>query len=150
MIETPHPRLVGAVLAMGTALVLGSAARWISLRQATIETRRKRMASLATWWVLAAILGAATMTGVAGICCLLGLASGIAVWEFARMLGAAEEGADCRIGAGLVILVALGHYVAIVAGVPIEQLMRWQWGLMLILAVGYLLAGRTARITKHD
>ena len=137
MIQTPHSRVVLAVLVLGIALAVGSVARWASLRGAPDATKKKRMASLATWWVLAVILGSATLAGIVGISLLLCLASLVAVWELGRLVSTT----DGRIGTGLVATFAVLHYVALVRGASVGQLMGLQWALMLVLAMIYLIRG---------
>lgn len=91
MINAPDPALYWTLAALFLALVAGSIARFIALRNATPERRQQRLASLRTWWMLAILLSAGMLLGRLGICILLGAASCIAWFEITRMFGARPE-----------------------------------------------------------
>ena len=53
MITTPEPALLWAIAVLMGSLLTGTIVRFVALRNAAEETRRKRLASLRTWWMLA-------------------------------------------------------------------------------------------------
>lgn len=85
MITAPQPGLYWAIAILLGSLALGSIARFIALRTAEAETRKKRLASLRTWWLLALAVSASLLVGRLGICLLLGVASCVAWSEITRM-----------------------------------------------------------------
>jgi phosphatidate cytidylyltransferase len=87
MITTPSPSLLWMLHALAVSMVLGSIARWFSLRHATPTLRHQRLASLRTWWILAIVAGIAILAGRLGICLLLLVASVVAFREYASLLG---------------------------------------------------------------
>jgi len=129
MIAAPEPALYWAILALGTGLAAGSVARVIALRNAEEVTRRQRLASLRSWWMLAILLSAAVLAGRIGICLLLCAASCIAWFEITRMT--APRSADrlaIRAGYGLIIV----NYLLILLG--------WVSLFSIFLPVGGLIA----------
>lgn len=91
MITLPTTTLLWLLGALLAALVAGSAARFVSLRNADQTLRRKRLASLRTWWILAIIWGGCLLAGRLGVCLLLTVASLIAFYEYAGLLGIRES-----------------------------------------------------------
>ncbi len=75
-----------AVVALLLALACGSLIRLVVTRRDAPEIRRERLASLRTWWILAAILSTALLLGPWGVCGMLALASGLAIRELVRIL----------------------------------------------------------------
>ncbi|MEX2468185.1 MAG: phosphatidate cytidylyltransferase [Pseudohongiellaceae bacterium] len=91
MITASPSALYWALAALFISLVLGSIARFISLRNAEAELRRKRLLSLRTWWMLALAVSAALLAGRPGICMLLAAASCTGWYEITRMLAPRPE-----------------------------------------------------------
>ena len=54
----PEPALFRILAAILAALVAASVVRFIALRNEDEKIRRKRLASLRTWWILAAFMSA--------------------------------------------------------------------------------------------
>jgi phosphatidate cytidylyltransferase len=113
MMTAPDPALYWILAILFSALVIGSIARFVALRNADESKRRKRLASLRTWWMLAIFMSAGLLAGKIGICILLGTASCIGWHEFTRMSSARPEDRVAIIaGYGLIIV----NYLAIMAG----------------------------------
>jgi phosphatidate cytidylyltransferase len=87
MITTPPSSLLWMLNALAVSMVIGSVARWISLRHANPSVRHQRLASLRTWWILAIVVGSAILAGRLGVCLLLLIASVVAFHEYAALLG---------------------------------------------------------------
>ncbi|NNC87255.1 MAG: phosphatidate cytidylyltransferase, partial [Akkermansiaceae bacterium] len=87
----PSPTLLWTIAAIATSLVGGTIVRVIGLRKAEADLRRKRFASLRTWWIIAIVLSAALLAGRPGVCLLLGAASLLAIREYAVLLGIGNE-----------------------------------------------------------
>jgi phosphatidate cytidylyltransferase len=105
MIEPPHPTVLWTIAATFAALVVGTAARFLGLRKADPELRRKRFASLRTWWLLALVWSGAFLLGRLGACALLGFASILAFREYATLLGLRDkERPAVWMGYGLAVL----------------------------------------------
>ena len=113
MIDTIDPSLYWVPVALFSSLIVGSIARFIALRNAEETLRRKRLASLRTWWLLAIAVSGALLAGRVGICLLLGVASCVAWFEFTRVYGAriADKPA-IRAGYGLIAI----NYLLILSG----------------------------------
>ena len=85
-------------------IAVGSVARVIGLRHAEEARRRKRLASLRTWWILTIVLCGGLLAGVAGVCLLLIAASCIAWREYTAMLGVrSHDQLAIRAGYGFVL-----------------------------------------------
>lgn len=127
--------MVGAVFA---ALAAGSAIRFFSLRKAEAELRRKRLASLRTWWMIAVVVAGCLLAGRAGICLLLAAAGIVAFREYATLLGVRETEhplivATYGIAVLNYLLILFGQASAFVVFVPV--------GGLAIIAVLQLLRG---------
>jgi len=104
MITAPQTALVWAIFMLLGSLVIGTIARFIALRSASEETRRKRFASLRTWWMLAIAVSAALLLGRLGVCLLLAVASCIAWKEITGMAGLrAVDHSAIRAGYALIV-----------------------------------------------
>ena len=115
MISAPEPALVSAIAALMGAMVAGTIARFIGLRHSSAETRKKRFASLRTWWMLSIAVSLGLLAGRLGITVLLGAASCIAWFEITKMFGArAADRPAIRAGYALIIL----NYLVILTGTP--------------------------------
>ena len=66
MIATPSPTLLWMLAPSSASLVAGSVVRFVGLRKADDELRRKRFASLRTWWIIALVVGGCLLAGRAG------------------------------------------------------------------------------------
>ncbi len=107
------PNLYWVPIALFSSLIIGSIARFIALRNAEAELRRKRLSSLRTWWLLAIAVSAALLAGRPGICLLLTVASCVAWFEFTRVYGARNADKPA-IGAGYGLIVI--NYLLILSG----------------------------------
>jgi len=104
MTTAAEPALLWAIAILFGSLCIGSIIRFIALRNAETATRKKRLASLRTWWMLAALVSVGLLFGRLGICLLL-LGASCAAWnELTRMLGPREED-RLAIHAGYVLIV---------------------------------------------
>lgn len=113
MITAPEPALYWTLIAIFASLIVGSIVRFIALRNAEATKRRKRLASLRTWWMLAAAVSAGLLAGRLGICLLLAAASCIAWFEITRLPGArSEDRLAIRAGYGLIVI----NYLLILFG----------------------------------
>lgn len=74
-----------------TSLSVGSLLRLWSLRNKDSGLRRKRLASLRTWWILAAALSLAVLGGHIGMVLLFTAASLTGWWEFSRLYSSRSE-----------------------------------------------------------
>ena len=87
MIPPPHPALLWVLGATFAALGGGSIARLVALRNAEESLRRRRLASLRTWWMITGIVGASLLAGRPGVCLLLAVASCVGWHEWTALLG---------------------------------------------------------------
>jgi phosphatidate cytidylyltransferase len=137
-ITTPDPALYPVLAALFASLVLGSIVRFIRLRNAEQALRRKRLASLRTWWMLAAAVSAGLLAGRLGICLLLTAASCIAWFEITRMFGARDQD-RLAIRAGYVLIVI--NYLIILMGSVSLFVVFLPLSSFIVLAVLLLLRG---------
>ncbi|MDH3581301.1 MAG: phosphatidate cytidylyltransferase [Hyphomicrobiales bacterium] len=113
MITAPEPALYWTILALIAGLAAGSIIRVIALRNAEEDTRRQRLASLRSWWILAILVSVAVLAGRIGICLLLSGVSCIAWFEFTRMIGTRnEDRLAIRTGYGLIVV----NYLLVLLG----------------------------------
>jgi phosphatidate cytidylyltransferase len=113
MITAPDPALYWILTAIFATLTVGSIVRFIALRNAEETKRRKRLASLRTWWMLAAFMSTGLLAGRLGICLLLSAASCIAWFEITEMFGARPQDRPAiRAGYGLIVI----NYLLILSG----------------------------------
>ena len=138
VIMADEPALYWAIIALFASLVAGSIARFIALRNSEEVIRRKRFASLRTWWMLAIILSAGLLAGRVGICLLLACASCIAWYEITRIIGArAEDKIAIRAGYGLIVI----NYLLILFESPALFVIFLPLGSFIVLAVVLLIKG---------
>ena len=138
MIQPPDPALYWVAGATFATLAVGSVARIIGLRQSEEARRRKRLASLRTWWILAAVVTGALLIGPLGITVLLAAASCVAWWEFTTMLDPSPRDRPAiGAGYGLVIL----HYLLVLTQPPSLFVIALPLTSRLVMAVFLLLAG---------
>jgi phosphatidate cytidylyltransferase len=99
--------------ALFSVLLIGSAVRLalIWLRPAAQGTTR--IASLRTWWILAAGLALAIVSGLAGVCILMAVASWLGLSEYRRFVGRQES---ARIASAMLFLTIPLVYCAIYLG----------------------------------
>jgi phosphatidate cytidylyltransferase len=129
--------MLGATFA---ALVCGSVVRFIALRNTEEALRRKRLASLRTWWCIALVISGGLLAGRLGVCVLMGGASILALREYAALLGIRDEErpavyAACGIAVANYLLILFGQGAAFLVFVPV--------GGLGILAVLQLIRGRS-------
>ena len=105
MITAPDPALYRILTAIFATLTVASIVRFIALRNAEETKRRKRLASLRTWWMLAAFMSAGLLAGRLGVCLLLSAVSCIAWFEITEMFGARPQDRPAiRAGYGLIVI----------------------------------------------
>jgi phosphatidate cytidylyltransferase len=138
LLASPTPGLLRMIGVIFAALAAGSVIRFVSLRNADAELRRKRFASLRTWWVVAAVVAGCLLAGRAGICVLLAAAGIVAFREYAGLLGVRETE---RPAVYAVYGIAVLHYVLILLGQASAFLVFVPLGGLLILAVLQLVRG---------
>jgi phosphatidate cytidylyltransferase len=138
MITAPEPALYWTLAALFGSLVIGSLVRFIALRNTEETRRRKRFASLRTWWMLAILLSAGLLLGRLGICLLLGTASCIAWFEITRLPGARAED-RLAIGSGYALIVM--NYLLILFGAASLFVVFLPLAAMLVFAVSLLISG---------
>jgi phosphatidate cytidylyltransferase len=85
-------------------------ARFIGLRNKEESFRKKRLASLRTWWILTLVVGGGLLAGRLGVCLLLAVASLIAFREYSRVLGIQKTERPALIAA---YVIAVLNYVLI-------------------------------------
>ncbi|MGD8340216.1 MAG: phosphatidate cytidylyltransferase [Gammaproteobacteria bacterium] len=130
--------LIWMIAMVFAALAVGSAIRFLSLRKAEEELRRKRFASLRTWWIVAFVVAGCLLAGRAGIALLLAAAGIIAFREYASLLGVSETE---RPAIYTVYGIAVLHYLLILFGQASAFLVFVPLGGLVILAVLQLLRG---------
>ncbi|MFM1896188.1 MAG: Phosphatidate cytidylyltransferase [Pseudomonadota bacterium] len=111
--NAPVTEILWAIAGLLAALTGGTAVRLFALRNSEPELRRKRLASLRTWWILALLVSAALLLGKPGIGLLLATASCIGWQEITRLyLPRHEDRHAIRAGYGLILI----HYALVVLG----------------------------------
>jgi phosphatidate cytidylyltransferase len=138
MITPPPPALFWIIGGLFATLVAGSVIRFIALRKADETLRRKRLASLRTWWILTAVVSGALLAGRPGICLLYAFASCVAWREFTAMLGD-TKGIRLPVRAGYVL--AIANYLLILLDLRLVFVAFIPLGGLLVLAVTRLLQG---------
>lgn len=91
MIAAPPIALLWMLGFVFASLAAGSVVRFVSLRKAEDELRRKRLASLRTWWIVAFVVSGSLLAGRAGVCVLLAAAGIVAFREYAALLGVRDD-----------------------------------------------------------
>lgn len=94
-------------------LLVGSVARWFSTRSAPPDVVRKRLASLATWWVIAILIILALTFGRIGGVVFFGLVSLLAIKEYLVLTGVRYH--DWHL-VGWAYLAVLLHYLWLYLG----------------------------------
>jgi phosphatidate cytidylyltransferase len=139
MITLPSPSLVWVLAMLLLSLVLGSLARLLGLVNADEALRNKRLASLRTWWILAAIGGIGVLTGRLGICLLLTIVSLISFREYTGMLGVRDSERPALIGG---YILAVINYLWILFDQAAAFVVFIPVGGLAILALVQLLQGK--------
>lgn len=139
MITPPSTTLLWILGALLASMVAGSAARFVSLRNADETLRRKRFASLRTWWILAIVVGGCLLAGRLGVCLLLTVASLVAFYEYVGLLGIRDSERPAVITAYVIavinyLFILFDRASAFVAFVPI--------GALAIIALVQILQGK--------
>ena len=106
MITTPSPTLLWSLAALLTALLLGSIARFIGLRNAEPAKRKQRLASLRTWWILTLIVGCGLLAGRVGAVVLLLIAGLMAFREYTGVLGVRKTERQAVLAGGVVAVIS--------------------------------------------
>jgi len=105
MITAPDPALYLILAALFGTLTVASIVRLAALRSAEETTRRKRLASLRTWWMLAVFMSAGLLTGRPGIFLLMSALSCAAWFEITEMFGARPQDRPAILaGYGLIVI----------------------------------------------
>jgi phosphatidate cytidylyltransferase len=121
--------LMWMIVGTFAALTVGTAIRLVAIRNSVAEVARKRIDSLKVWWVLAMLWSVAALVGQAGAAVLLAVASFLALREYLRLVGTAQE-----IGWGAIVCLTVGgaiHYILIVAGSV--EIAKWFLPICLLL-----------------
>lgn len=139
MISPPTPALLWIFAAILTALVAGSAIRFLSLRNADEELRRKRFASLRTWWMVSLVVASCLLAGRVGVCILLGAAGILAFREYVVILGVRETE---RPAVFAVYAIVVANYLLILFDQASAFLVFVPLGSFAILAVVQLTQGK--------
>ncbi len=126
-------------IAIGLFLALGSIARLVALRHADAQLRRKRLASLRTWWLLALLLAAVVAAGQAGVCLAMAATSGLAWHEYVRLI---RPGTTDRWVVRIGYLTIPVQYALIYCG--------WSLAAMVTIPVGGLVLLAVVRIIADD
>ena len=105
MITSPSPALLWIFGFLLVSLVTGSVMRFVSLRKADEELRRKRFASLRTWWMVALVVAVSLLAGRVGVCTLLAAVGILAFREYATMLGLRESERPAIFAASVIVLI---------------------------------------------
>lgn len=113
MITSPEPLLLQALAGVFACLLTGSVFRFIALRKSAADTRRKRLQSLRTWWLLALAVSAGLVVGRLGVCVLLAVASCLGWWELTRMAGLRQQD-SLAVRAGYLLIA--GSYLLVLTG----------------------------------
>ena len=139
MITSASPALLSIFGAVFVALVVGSALRFLSLRKADERLRRKRFASLRTWWMVALVVGLCLLAGRLGICLLLAAAGIIALREYATLLKIETTERPALLAAYAITVV---NYLLILFDQPSAFLVFVPLGGLALLAVVQLVQGK--------
>lgn len=143
-VEPGVVRVLGGVL---VALAAGSVLRYLSLHGASEAKARPLLDSLKVWWIAAAAVGLATVTGRVGATVLIAGVSGVCLHEYFRLTADGSGGrtllvdAVVLVGAGFLLLAA-GRGRAFVVLFPTAALL-WICGRLVLRddARGFLRAG---------
>ncbi len=141
MISPPSSTLISIFAAVFLALVVGSVIRYLKLRTADPELRRKRLASLRTWWMIALVVALCLSTGRLGVCLLLATAGIGALCEYANLLGIRETERPALRAA---IAITVINYLLLLFGHTAIYLVFVPLGGLAILAVVQLVQGKAA------
>ncbi len=136
----PEPGLIRLIAIVFASLCVGSVVRFIAIRHADEDTRRKRLESLRTWWILAAVVSACLLVGRAGLCALMTIVSGLAFREYTRLL---QPRPDDRNTVLAVYAVIVANYLLLLFGLHDAFLVFVPLAATLAVAVLQLLTGRT-------
>lgn len=136
--------LIQMLAAVYGTLAAGSVIRFIALRKSDETLRKKRLDSLRTWWILAGIVGAALLSGRAGICLLMAVASAIAFREYSQLVG--TNIMDSRSNVAVYVVIVLNYLVLFLGNVTAYSTLIPI--IALLPAVLQLLQGRTEGYTR--
>lgn len=127
-LSSPDPELLAVIAAGFTALAAGSIVRLVALRGAPDPVAADRLASLRTWWIVAAVVSSVALGGRLVAVVVFTVVSGLAFHEFLRL----TRGPDTRETGFLsgLLLTAVGYF-AIGMG--------WRWAFPALLPLGGLL-----------
>ncbi len=121
-------------------LLVGTIIRWLAVRHADAETRRKRLGSLATWWVLLTLVAIAIVLGSPGVCLLLLVVTLIAISEYSRLV--ATRPAD-RPAVRLLYVTTVAYYGWIAWYCPQSPSPGFVIALLLAIGICQLVQGET-------
>lgn len=127
------------------SLLLGSIARWFTTRTAPPEVVRKRLASLATWWVIAVLLVLALTFGRIGGIVFFGLVSLLALKEYFALTGIGYR--DWRVVGWAYLAVPL-HYLWLYLGWTELFLTFIPLCVLLFMATRMVLRGKVEKFTS--
>jgi phosphatidate cytidylyltransferase len=141
VIAPPSSTLLWMLGATLVVLALGSVVRLVALRNSEAELRRKRLASLRTWWCIALVVGGCLLAGRLGVCVLMAVASILGLREYVALLGIRDAERPTVYSAyGIAVI----NYGLILFGQASVFLVFVPVGGLAILAVVQLLQGKAA------
>ena len=129
-----------AVVALFVVLGVGTVVRLASMGGVADANATARRQSLLTWWILAALLAVAVLTGRLGICVLLAVASWVSLGEYQRLV--IDESIDRKAMKYLRALVPL-TYLSIYLGFGAQTLLWLPLVSLVMAATSRLVRGRT-------
>jgi phosphatidate cytidylyltransferase len=106
-------RVVAAGAGLAGLLAVGSVIRWVALRGTPREEQRKRLGSLAVWWVMLLVLTVAVMGGRVGGAATLAVVSLLALVEYFRLLDNKQVPTTGKL---LVLLAVPATYMGLAVG----------------------------------
>lgn len=144
--------LIWLVAGTFAALSIGTAVRFVALRNAAADVLKQRIDSLKTWWLLALFWSIAAMLGQIGAAVLLGIASVLAMREYLKLVGTNVEIG----GWAIAVLIASGviHFALVLCGGAYSETAKWFLPTFLMIGLGATRAvtastTQTVRITAR-
>jgi phosphatidate cytidylyltransferase len=133
--------LVWLIIGTFAALSIGTTVRMLTLRTYPADVVQQRMSSLKIWWLLATLCLTAAVFGKIGATILFAVASGLALREYFRLVGAfhtiGRAAIACVVGCGII------HYGLIVASAKLgesDDIAKWFLPITLLLLLSAIRA----------
>lgn len=140
-----HSTLGWMLVAVFTALSIGSLSRLISLYGKPQELVRKRVGSLKTWWVIVPTFAIAVLLGQFAVAAVFAIAGGLAVREYARLASSRTEDRDLQ---RIVLSLIPAHYLLICFGYATAAMLFLPIGALIALSISQTASGRAAGFTR--